>query len=418
MLILTLMFFSCQFSSSVEEQGAEKKSGIEEIAVTSSRNENQITRIDGTTISEKVLTKKINDLVKKAKVTGLAVSVLNQNETVYQKTFGFRNKEKQEPLEKNSIMYGASLSKAVFSILVLQLVEEGKIDLDVPLQEYLNKPLPDYKFSKSWKGYANLKDDKRYEDLTARMCLTHTTGFPNWRFLTEKGFDKNGQLYFQFDPGKRYSYSGEGFSLLQFVIEKITGEGLEDLAQERIFGPLGMERTSYIYVQKKGLANHFALGHDVNQQTIPFDEADDAGAAGSLGTTPEDYTRFLEAVMKHELIKRSTFDLVREKQIEIRSRQQFGPNALVETSENEGIDLSYGLGWGLLTSPYGQGIFKEGHGEGFQHYSILFPDREMGILIMSNSDNAESIFKELLATAIADIYTPWKWENYIPFNLK
>lgn len=60
---------------------------------------------------------------------------------------------------------------------------------------------------------------------------------------------------------------------------------------------------------------------------------------------------------------------------------------------------------------------KEGHGDGFQHYSILFPDAGKGILLMTNSDNGESIFKELLDNSIADTFTPWRWQNYIPYNL-
>ena len=73
---------------------------------------------------------------------------------------------------------------------------------------------------------------------------------------------------------------------------------------------------------------------------------------------------------------------------------------------------------GLLQSPSGPAAFKEGRGEGFQHYSVIFPETETGIIILSNSDNAESIFKELLEITIGDVYTPWKWENYIPYDNK
>ncbi len=105
-------------------------------------------------------------------------------------------------------------------------------------------------------------------------------------------------------------------------------------------------------------------------------------------------------------------------QIKIRSIAQFGPMRLKDSDSNDGINLGYGLGWGLLDSPYGFGAFKEGHGDGFQHYSIIFPQTGKGIIIMSNSDNAESIFKELLEITIGDIYTPWRWENYIPYDQK
>ncbi len=381
-------------------------------------NKSEIERIDGSKTEKEELTGKIKSLMELADVQGLAISILNNNEVVYQTTFGYKNWSTKDTLNINSIFYGASLSKAVFSLLVMQLVEEGKINLDTPLQNYLEKPLPEYEFNRNWRGYKDLKEDKRYERITARMCLSHTTGFPNWRFLTKSGFNINGKLHFLYEPETRYSYSGEGFSLLQFVVEKITGKGLEEIAQERIFQPLGMKRTSFIYVLQEEFKNQYVYGNDKNQKVIPFDEADEAGAAGSLGTTLEDYSKFIEAVMKQELISKASFDKMFKEQISINSKQQFGPNALVETNEYKEINLGYGLGWGLLETSYGYGAFKEGHAEGFQHFSIIFPEKKIGIIILSNSDNGESIFKELLEISIGDIYTPWKWENYIPYNHK
>ena len=354
--------------------------------------------------------------MQSAHVTGLAISIFNNNEVVYQKAFGYENEDTKDTLSINTIFYGASLSKAVFAHLVMQLVEEGKIDLDTPLQNYLDKPLPEYEFNHNRRGYGDLKGDKRYEKITARMCLSHTTGFPNWRFLTKSGFNINGKLYFLFEPGTRFSYSGEGFSLLQFVVEEITGKGLEEIAQEQLFKPLDMDRTSYIYVLQERFEKQYACGHDKDQNVNAFDQQDVAGAAGSLGTTLANYSRFMEAILKQQLLRKALFDEMLSQQIIIKSKQQFGPNALVETNENMDINLGYGLGWGLLESPYGPGAFKEGHAEGFQHYSIIFPKKNTGVLMMTNSDNGESIFKQLLEITIADIYTPWQWENYIPYN--
>jgi len=377
-----------------------------------------VERIDNSKIEKEELTKRIKSLMTSANVTGLAVAIFNKDEAVYQSAFGYENEDTKDTLSINSIFYGASLSKAVFAHLVMQLVEQGKLDLDKPLQYYLNKPLPEYEFNRDWKSYKDLKDDKRYEKITARMCLSHTTGFPNWRFLTKNGFDINGKLHFQFDPGTRYSYSGEGFSLLQFVIQEITGKGLEQIAQELLFQPLDMNRTSYIHIFQDKFQNQYAYGHDKNQSVIPFDEADEAGAAGTMETTLTDYSKFIEAVLKQKALNKTQNNEMFQKQIKINSKQQFGPNSLIDTNENEGIKLGYGLGWGFLESPFGKGAFKEGHAEGFQHYSIIFPEKHMGIIILSNSDNAESIFKEILEFTIADIYTPWKWENYIPYNVE
>ena len=299
-------------------------------------------RVDGSKMEEKDLTEKIRSLIQSAHVTGLAVSIFNNNEVVYQKAFGYENDSNKDTLNINSLSYGASLSKAVFSHLVMQLVAEEKIDLDTPLQNYLDKPLPEYEFNRSWRGYADLNEDKRYEQITARMCLSHTTGLPNWRFFTKSGYDINGKLYFLFNPGEKYSYSGEGYSLLQFVVEKITGVGLEQMAQERLFKPLGMDRTSYIHVLQERFQNQYAYGHDKNQSVIPFDEADEAGAAGSMQTTLVDYSKFIESVMKHTLLEKESFDEIFTQQISINSKRQFGPDALAETDENKGIDLGYG----------------------------------------------------------------------------
>ena len=95
-------------------------------------------------------------------------------------------------------------------------------------------------------------------------------------------------------------------------------------------------------------------------------------------------------------MSKTLFDELFTQQISITTRQQFGPDALIETKENMDINLGYGLGWGLFESHFGYGAFKEGHAEGFQHYSIIFPEKRIGIVLLSNSDNTESIFKELL----------------------
>ena len=123
-------------------------------------------------------------------------------------------------------------------------------------------------------------------------------------------------------------------------------------------------------------------------------------------------------MLKQANEKLNVTNLLFKPTVRIKSKTQFGYKAWEDTDENDSIELSYGLGWGLLKSSYGYGAFKEGHGEGFQHYSIIFPENQIGIVILSNSDNAESIFKELLEISIGDTYTPWKWERYIPYNNK
>lgn len=244
------------------------------------------------------------------------------------------------------------------------------------------------------------------------MCLSHTTGFPNWRW-----FEADEKLKIKFDPGSRYSYSGEGISLLQFIIEKITGKDYETLAQQRVFKPMGMMNTSYIW--QKRFEKNFSFGHNAKMEPYyDIEKWDKSGAAGSMSTTIDDYTKFYTALIQSKGLTKVSFNEMIKPQIRIRSKQQFGPNALVNTNDNDTIELSYGLGVGVIKTPYGNAFFKEGHDDGWGHYSICFPAKKIAVVIMTNSDNGESIFKELLATAIGDTFTPWYWENYIPYNQK
>ncbi|MGZ5253307.1 MAG: serine hydrolase domain-containing protein, partial [Flavitalea sp.] len=214
-----------------------------------------IKRIDKTTINQNQLDNKIEKLVKAANVHGLAVTIFNENHSVYSKTFGYKNFETKDPINFSSNFYGASLSKAVFAVFVMKLVEEGKLDLDKPLSEYLPKPIYEYPTKAKWHdNYIDLKIQPAYKKLTARMCLSHTTGFPNWRWD-----NKDQKLNFAFEPGSRYGYSGEGMVYLQVVLEKMFNRSLEEMINEKIFIPAGMKNSSYTWQPQ--FEKDFVIGH-------------------------------------------------------------------------------------------------------------------------------------------------------------
>ncbi|WP_035085832.1 serine hydrolase [Aquimarina latercula] len=372
----------------------------------------QIVRLDGSVITKDSLTSKVNQLVYDANVHGIAITLFNKNQITYQKTFGYKNYNHKKQLTDSTNMYGASFSKAVFAVLVMKLVEENVIDLDTPLESYLPKKIYEYKPMTRWHDdFSALQTDSLYHKITARMCLAHTTGFHNYRW-----YEPDHKLRVHFEPGARYSYSGEGFIYLQVILEKLLGKGLEEIAQEKIFEPLNMNHSSYQWNKK--FENDFAHGHSKEGKLFKKDKDNEPRGGGTLETSTKDYSKFLEAVLQNKIITKSSWDEMFKPQIRIRTLAQFGPLSHKKSDINDAIQLGYGLGWGVLNSPYGTGAFKEGHGDGFQHYSILFPKAKKGIMIMTNSDNGESIFKELLEVALGDIYTPWKWQNYVPYNHK
>jgi CubicO group peptidase (beta-lactamase class C family) len=372
---------------------------------------NSFQKLDGSSISFTDADSVITQLMRDGKVMGMGIAVLNGNKPVYIKTFGMKNSRSKELLDTATVMYAASLAKAVFAFTVMHLVQDGKIDLDKPLYQYLDKPLPEYD------NYKDLAGDDRWKLITARMCLSHTIGFPNWRFLTAHtaDYDKNGKLAIYFTPGSRYAYSGEGIALLQLVVEKITGENLQQLAAEKIFIPAGMTRTAYVW--QPAFNDNYAEGHDGRGHVLPMNKRTIPNAAGSMVTTVADYTKFVAYVMQGKGLNKKTSDLMISPQLRIHSKVQFPTITDDTTTNNDAIQLSYGLGWGLFKCEYGRAFFKEGHDDGWRHYNVNFPDKKISLIIMTNSANGEGIFRDLLAKLIGDVYTPWKWERYRPYDL-
>ncbi|MDC6386251.1 DUF4870 domain-containing protein [Flagellimonas taeanensis] len=369
-----------------------------------------IERLDGSLITKDSITHKIYQLMADAEIYGMAISIFNDNQPVYQRVFGYKDYPNKEVLTDSTNIYGASFSKAVFGILVMKLVEDGVIDLDTPLESYLPQRIYEYAPQTRWHDdFSDLKEDSLYPKITARMCLDHTTGFKNYRW-----FEDDQKLKVNWEPGTKFGYSGEGLIYLQVVLEKLTGEGLEQLVQEHIFQPLGMENSAYEW--KDRFNKDFALGHNEKGESLKKDKDNEPRGAGTLETTAEDYTKFLSAVLNQRLISKASYDQIFSPHIRIRSKKQFDEGESTITDKYDNINLGYGLGWGYFETPYGKAVFKEGHGSGFVHHSVLFPESGKGIMIMTNFERGNSIFKELLEVTLQDVYTPWEWENYIPYN--
>lgn len=363
----------------------------------------QVQRLDGSTISIPEIDQCIKHAISAGKVTGLGLTLFNRHKIVFSKTYGLRDTDKRLPLTKDSIMMSASLSKSAFAYMVMQLVDEKRLNLDKPVYEYLPKPLPEYD------SYKDLAADPRYRQITARMLLSHTSGFPNWRRFTD-----DGKLSINFTPGSRFAYSGEGIDLLQLVVETIAHAPLNDLMRERIFDPFGMTHTSMIWESR--FEPDYANGYDEQGHSLGPERRRHADAAGSMQTTLTDYSRFLEAVMQGRGLSRKAREEMLAAQIRISSRHEFPTFSTETTHSNEKIRLSYGLGWGLYWSPYGEAFFKEGHDDGWRHYFVIFDDRGAGILIMTNSSNGEGIYQELLETLLKNTYTPIEWEGFEPIK--
>src|SRR5271165_6780043 len=253
-------------------------------AVSLAGQQKEFKRLDGSSIKPVEIDETVSRLMKAAEVPGVGLALFNDGKLAYLKGYGIRDKEKNLPLTVDSIMSGASFTKVAFAYLVLQLADKSTLDLDKPIYQYLPKPLPEYP------TYKDLANDPRYKQITARMLLSHTSGFPNWR-----AFEDDRKLKIHFDPGSRYAYSGEGIDLLQLVVETVTKKPLEQSMQEHIFQPFGMTRTSMIWESR--FESDFANGYDEYGRSVGAHRWEHADAAGSMQTTIGDLARFMQAVI-------------------------------------------------------------------------------------------------------------------------
>jgi len=340
--------------------------------------------------------------MQKAGVTGLSVTVLNDAKVVYSRQFGWKDRDAGTTLDDATVFGAGSLSKTVFAYVVLLLAKDGVIDLDKPLQQYLSRPLPEYP------RYEDLAGDMRSQRITARMALSHTTGFPNSRSEAP-----DGRLRILFEPGDHFSYSGEGIDLLQLVVEEITQKNLETLARERVFIPFRMSHTTYVW--NAAIANNVAAHHNEFEWASDPDRPPSPDAAGSMMTTAHDFGEFLAAL----LTGRAHADIVDEMlspAVGITSRGMFDARDRTGGGAGDAGRLSWGLGWGLFDTPFGPGFFHTGHKGGVQNYVVAYRDRRIGIVLLSNSDNFESVAPEIVAAGIGDEESPFGWLGYQPYD--
>jgi CubicO group peptidase (beta-lactamase class C family) len=352
----------------------------------------------------------VNRIMTLTHSNGIAVAVVDHGKVGYVHAYGIRN-AKGEPLTTDTIMYGASLTKMVFAYTVMQLVDQGKLNLDTPLKDYLDKPLPSYGpdpvFPDKYGPYKDLADDPRWEKITPRMCLTHSTGFSNFWFL-----EPDMKLHIHFEPGTRFSYSGEGLILLQFVIEhgrKSQGLGLDvgDLTRAN-FDRLGMIRTSLIW--HDALETNVDDGWNDQGQPQVHEKRTKVRVAGSMNTTISDLPKFVAALVSGDGLSKASRAEVTKPQLHITSAHQFPflqPDLPVSEQRK---DLYAGLGVVVFDGSQGHGFYKGGHDGGTANTVVCIEAGQRCAVILSNDVRSEAGFADLVRFILGDTGVPYDWE--------
>lgn len=337
-----------------------------------------------------------------AQANGLAIAVIDDGKVVHVAAYGQRN-AKDDPLQTDTVMYGASLTKAVFAYTVMQLVEEGRLDLDRPVGEYLDKPLTEYPAEDAYGPWPDLAGDPRWKTITARHLLTHSSGFANFAYL-----EPDGKLRFHFDPGTRYAYSGEGLILLQYVIERGLGLDLGAEMQRRVFDRFGMPNTSMKW--RSDFAANLADGWTEDGSPEPHDERSRVRAAGSMDTTIADMANFAAAYINGEGLHADTFAAMTSPQQPITTASQFPTLQDELPPAQRRKDLAAGLGVVVFEGPQGPGFYKGGHNDSTGNTWVCVKQRRRCVVILGNDVRAERAFPRLVAFVLGETGVPWNWE--------
>ena len=300
----------------------------------------------------------ISYMMSAHRVPAMSVAMIDGGAVTQVRSFGkFAN---GRAIPQDAIYNAASLAKPVTALVALKLADKGLLDLDAPL--------PRKVFD------AELKDHEFTRMLSSRHILTHRSGLPNWRYLTE-----NGRLTFEFRPGDKVQYSGEGFELLRRTIEHVSGRTLEELARLYVFEPAGMADTSYLY--PTGKQERVATRYDNDGKVVSTEPHKAANGAANLMTTAGDYGRFVAYVMNGAGLKDEL------------------AHALVDPAYPRHPGVNFTLGWSITEKLPGGGpaIVHTGSDPGVSAIAIGFPEQQRGLVILSNSGNAMPVWQAVIS---------------------
>jgi len=293
-----------------------------------------------------------------------AVAVSHQGNVLYKKAFGFANMEWGIPNETDTKFQIASLTKSFTAVLIMQLVNEGKLDLQKPISTYL----PDYPKENS-------------DKINIHQLLTHTSGIPNVK--SDKKVSRPKDLVNQFAnepldfaPSTNFEYSNSGYTLLGFIIETVTGKPYQKVLNEKIFEPLKMENSGFY--KHRPIIKKMSSGYSTwYPDYFDVDKSDESSAysAGGLYSTVDDMLLWNNALTNESLLPKKYMDIIFAKH---------SPDG----------DGHYGYGWELKKMPIGntsKTIETIGHGgriSGYRTSIVRIPETNSSVILFNNTDKA------------------------------
>lgn len=318
---------------------------------------------------------RLAELVAEHRVTTAGAAIIRDGQVVWTGYFG--EQAPGIPASRETMFNVASITKTATAETVLRLVDAGRIGLDEPMAEYWIDP--------------DLAGDPRVGALTPRLVLTHTTGFPNWRF-----FLPSGRLEFLREPGAVYGYSGEGFEYLRRFLEARLEQPFEELVADTLFAPLGIEnaalsarRANYPRIARPIDSEGEFHGYYCRPGGDWCREEGEVAAADEMVVTVEDYARLLIAAMEGE----GYAPAIAHARNAVLAPENEQPPIDCRTA---GEDLcparqGYGLGWRVLD--YGEHRIVAHGGSDWAEMALAYfiPERREGVILFLNAPNRQGL---------------------------
>lgn len=338
-------------------------------------------------------------------VPGVSIAIINKGEIAWSRGYGtITNDVNSKQVDAHTLFQAGSISKSLTAFGALLLVQQGKIDLDEDVNTYL----------RSWKIPEN--EFTQIEKVTLRRLLSHTAGtsvqgFPGYIVgapvpSTIDVLDGNKPLVntdpvrVVHQPGSKFQYSGGGITIIQLLIEDITGENFDIWMQKNVLDPLGMSDSTFKQPFSHTHADHAAHGHQKNEKVNGYWHVYPEKAAAGLWSTPTDLAKF---VLHIQLALKTETTLL------------LNPNLLQEMVVRQlpsGKAVEPGLGFFIEHEGENLVFQHEGQDEGFIASLYGFATRDQGFVIMMNNDSGWALMGEI-TNSIADTY---KWPNFVPLK--
>jgi methyl acetate hydrolase len=347
------------------------------------------------------LSKFLTDATARGDVPGVVVTVVNRDGVLYHEAFGKSSTLRNTPMAKDTIFNIASMTKAVTSVAIMMLADEGKLKLDDDVAKYLPKykdPLVISKFNPADGSYET-RPAKR--PITIRHLLTHTSGI-GYGFasqtvatVTQKSGKTELDIPLLFDPGESWAY-GASTRVLGNVVEAISGQKIDAFLESRILKPLGMQDTGYLVPQSKyprvvavnQRGNDGKFTERPAQATIPAQVQGDGG----LYSTAADYGLFLRMLLNRGKLGEAR--IITEKSMKTMFENHTGKVVVPkQVSTNRALSLDFPVGagadhWGLgfqLAATKQPNMRTPGSGTWagiFNTHFFIDPTREIGVVVM------------------------------------